>query len=272
MSSPGRRRSDPNPATTARYIATWRRACSRARPSSESTTVTAPTTMPTAAGPSRSRATPHHRRVRAAADLQLGGVLGGERGQARRPAADEERDALTLGRIGQGQRPLGGGRPRLRTLNGRRQGGVDTISHASAIVWTGRRCSRPRSPSHAPAARPRNARPPEARSSAAVWPASSTGCTVNGLRHDGPTRTRSVAAAISSSAGSAGWNHRSLNVVTTSKPPRSAICASTRVLARPLVRLQPKPELPPARCSPQTPCSRQVGAWRGECARSARSA
>src|SRR5262249_34561683 len=45
-------------------------------------------------------------------------------------------------------------------------------------------------------------------------------------RQDGPTRTRPVAAAISSSAGSAGWYQRSLNVVTTSKPPSSATRAS----------------------------------------------
>ena len=31
---------------------------------------------------------------------------------------------------------------------------------------------------------------------------------MNGLRHDGPTRTRLVARAISRSAGNAGWNQQ----------------------------------------------------------------
>ncbi len=68
---------------------------------------------------------------------------------------------------------------------------------------------------------------------------------MNGFRHDGPTRTRSVAAAISSSAGSAGWNQRSLNTVTTSKPGVLRATGERRVVADGLVGLQCEAELAP---------------------------
>ena len=82
------------------------------------------------------------------------------------------------------------------------------------------------SSSQDPRTRPRYARPFEAASSAAIWPAISTGCTVNGFMPAGPIRTRLVAAAISSRAGSGGWNQRSLNTQTVAKPADSAAAAS----------------------------------------------
>ena len=48
---------------------------------------------------------------------------------------------------------------------------------------------------------------------------------MNGFQQDAPTRTREVAPAISSSGASAGWNQRSLNVVTTANPASSAATA-----------------------------------------------
>jgi hypothetical protein len=44
------------------------------------------------------------------------------------------------------------------------------------------------------------------------------GCWVYGLRQAAPSRTREVARAISSRAGSGGWSSRSANTLTTSKP------------------------------------------------------
>ena len=223
---PRRRRWDRGRRRRARYIATWRRACSRARPSSRSTTVTAPATMPTSRGTEPLAGEPHHRRVRAPAELELVGVLGGERRQARRPAADEERHPLPLARVGEAGARARAGRPRPRTRSGRRRAGATrsptprrSSRPAAAARARARRATR-RPPGRGTRGRRRRGRAP--RSGRRARP----DAPVNGFRHDGPTRTRSVAPAISSSAGSAGWNQRSLKVVTTSKPPRSAIRAS----------------------------------------------
>jgi len=50
---------------------------------------------------------------------------------------------------------------------------------------------------------------------------------VYGFQHAAPSRTRLVAAAISSSAPIGGWNSRSLNTLTTSIPSPSASVASS---------------------------------------------
>ena len=167
-----------------------------------------PTSLP--AGPSRSRVSAHERRVGAAAELDLVGPLGGERRQPRRPRPDEQRHAARSRGV---REPVAGrraGRPCPRTRPDRRRAGARRSPTPPGSRSPGRRCSTPSGASQAPAASPRKARPREARSSAAVWPASSTGWTVNGFRQEGPTRTRAVARAISSRAGSAGWNQRSL--------------------------------------------------------------
>ena len=80
---------------------------------------------------------------------------------------------------------------------------------ASRSAASGRSSSMPSRSSHAPFARPRNARPPETASSIAIWPAISYGCSVNGLSAAGPSRIRSVTRAMSSSGPIAGWSSRS---------------------------------------------------------------
>ena len=199
-------------ATTSRYIATRRRAMSRARAPSWSTTVTAPATTPTSRRPEPLARQPHHGRVRAAAELQLVRVLGRERRQPRRPGADEQRHPLALRRRTRGPRRARAGTPRPSKPERSPASRRDTISHASAIVVTGPALL------DAEPVEPRAGRQAEERAAARgeVERGGLAGeldrVHVYGFRHEGPTRTRSVAPAISSSAGSAGWYQRSLNV------------------------------------------------------------
>ena len=86
-----------------------------------------------------------------------------------------------------------GGRARRRSPTRRPRAAARRSPTSLGSRVSERAVSRPSRSSQAPAASPRKARPPDSASSAAIWPAISTGCVVNGLSADGPTRTRSVA-------------------------------------------------------------------------------
>ena len=114
---------------------------------------------------------------------------------------------------------------------------------ASRSAASGRSSSMPSLSSHAPFARPRNARPPETASSIATWPAISYGCSVNGLSAAGPSRMRSVTRAMSSSGPIAGWSSRSWYTESTSMPPVLGAARERLVLLRRLVRPNADAEL-----------------------------
>jgi hypothetical protein len=59
-------------------------------------------------------------------------------------------------------------------------------------------------------------------SSDAIWPAISTGWSVDALSAAGPRRIRSVTRAMVRSGKIAGWKKRSWKTETTSKPAASA--------------------------------------------------
>ena len=192
-----------------------------------------------------------HRRVRAAAELQLVRVLGGKGRQARRPRADEQRHAAAAS--GSYARPSACVELEEVACEARlvrpRASSRRTISHVSRIAVSARARVERR------AVEPRAGGEPEERAAAGLGverrdlAGDLDRVRVNGLSADGPTRTRSVACAISSSGGSAGWKKRSLKTVTTSKPAVLGAPRELGVGAGALVALEAEPELAPAHVS-----------------------